>query len=97
MEGSKFCNNDILQLIGNENELDIPKRMVKEVNFDKKYELAQLVDAPLNYLKFYLESRYFIFDKIANMMSEEMYKHTISVALTAVEIAKANKIITEVQ
>ena len=92
LEGSKYCNNDILQHVGNENELDISKRMVKEVFFVKKHELAQLVDAPLNYLKYYLENRYFIFDKIANMMSEERYKHTISVALTAVEIAKANKI-----
>jgi nicotinate-nucleotide adenylyltransferase len=94
LEGSKFCNNGILQRVGNENELDISKRMVKvkEVFFVKKHELAQLVDAPLNYLKYYLENRYFIFDKIANMMSEERYKHTISVALTAVEIAKANKI-----
>ena len=92
LEGSKTCNNDIFQRIGNENELDISKRSVKTVFFVKKHELAQLVDAPLNYLKYYLENRYFIFDKIANMMSEERYKHTISVALTAVEIAKANKI-----
>jgi hypothetical protein len=52
-EGSKFHNNDILQRLGNENELDISKRMAKEVFFVKKHELAQLVDAPLNYLKYY--------------------------------------------
>lgn len=62
----------------------------KEMNYNGNK--IRFVDAPLNYLKYYLENRYFIFDKIANMMSEDRYKHTISVALTAVEIARANKL-----
>ena len=54
LKGSKYSNNNILECVGKENELDISKRMVKvkEVFFVKKYELAQLVDAPLNYLKY---------------------------------------------
>lgn len=92
-DGRKFNNNCIIQL-GKQNESGnyVLKRSGKNINVDIRLYINQLVDAPLNYLKYYLENRYFIFDKIANMMSEERYKHTISVALTAVEIAKANKI-----
>ena len=57
-----------------------------------KFIYLKDVDAPLNYVKYILEKHYFIYDKIANLMSEKRYKHTVSVALTAIEIAINNGI-----
>lgn len=59
---------------------------------DSNFKNLKNVDAPLNYLKYILDKHYFIYDKIANMMSENRYKHTVSVALTAIEIAKNNQL-----
>ena len=61
---------------------------LKNVKFNK----LRAVDVPLNYVKYILDHHYFIYDKIYNLMSEERYKHTVSVALTAIEIAKSNGI-----
>lgn len=59
---------------------------------DSNFKNLKNVDAPLNYLKYILDKHYFIYDKIANMMSENRYKHTVSVALTAIDIAKNNQL-----
>lgn len=70
------------------------KKEVKNIDasFKVKFQKMRDVDAPLNYVKYILDNHYFIYDKIFNLMSDERYKHTVSVALTAVEIALNNKI-----
>ena len=57
-----------------------------------KFSKLKAVDVPLNYVYYILNNHLYIYDKIYNLMSEERYKHTVSVALTAIEIAKSNEI-----
>jgi predicted HD superfamily hydrolase involved in NAD metabolism len=71
----------------------LEKCNIKKVkNVINKFHKLRVVDAPINYVKYILDHHYFIYDKIFNLMTEERYKHTVSVALTALEIAKSNNI-----
>lgn len=93
-----FPNSTTIEIMEESDEIytSIAKKSEKAADVDQAYPVKftslEDLDTSKQYIDYILYNHLFIYDEIYKMMTPKRYSHTVSVALTAIDIAVANKI-----